>query len=121
MAAEQLPVGATVRVTQVGQVLDDCGSIEYVDDGTVEVLSTEGRDGGAAVSYANRRGWITGTCATCGQFDYVIEDEVTDALFCEQHAGPLAWSDHDVDAYSLALKLAGMHDAPLPLPKIKAA
>lgn len=34
-------------------------------------------------------------------------DEVTDETFCLEHAGPLAWSAHDVDLYGLALKVAG--------------
>jgi len=70
------------------------------------------------VSYADARGWLLDECRTCHQFGYVIEDEVTDERFCAEHAGPLRWSGHDVDAYSLALKLAGMHDAALPVPFI---
>lgn len=57
-------------------------------------------------------------CALCvAEGTYV--DEVSGTRFCAVHAGPLAWDGHDVDCYSLALRLAGLHDAPLPLPNIK--
>lgn len=56
-------------------------------------------------------------CALCVS-DGTHQDEVSGTWFCAEHAGPLRWSDHDLDAYSLALKLAGMHDAPLPLPRL---
>ena len=61
-----------------------------------------------------------GMCALCVA-EGTHQDEVSGTRFCAEHAGPLAWSSHDVDAYSLALKLAGMHDAPLPLPRIRSA
>lgn len=39
-------------------------------------------------------------------------DEVSGEVFCAEHAGPLAWSDHDVDMYSLALRVCGEVDKP---------
>lgn len=59
-----------------------------------------------------------GSCALCvAEGTYV--DEVSGTRFCAVHAGPLAWDGHDVDCYSLALRLAGLHDQPLPLPNVK--
>ncbi len=66
------------------------------------------------MSYADAMGWLTDTCTTCGQFNYVIEDEVTDARFCEQHAGPLAWSVCKVNAYTIAVRVSGHLDVPVP-------
>lgn len=39
----------------------------------------------------------------CGEA-HTVTDEVTDEVFCPQHAGPLAWDDRHVNLYSLALK-----------------
>lgn len=37
-------------------------------------------------------------------------DEVDDRRYCLEHAGPLAWSDRDVDGVSLGVRLAGELD-----------
>jgi hypothetical protein len=37
-------------------------------------------------------------------------DEVDDRHYCLEHAGPLAWSDRDVDGVSLGVRLAGELD-----------
>lgn len=43
-------------------------------------------------------------------------DEVTDEVLCAEHAGPLAWSDRDVNGVSLGLLLSGWIDLPYVLP-----
>jgi hypothetical protein len=43
-------------------------------------------------------------------------DEVSDEMFCPEHAGPLAWSARQVNLYSLALRVAGEVDRPIPVP-----
>ncbi len=48
-------------------------------------------------------------------------DEVTDEVLCPEHAGPLAWSARKVNLYSLALRLAGEVDRPIPVPSERAA
>jgi len=45
-----------------------------------------------------------------------FEDEVTTQRFCQLHAGPLSWNDHDVDVCSMALRICGEYDTPCPLP-----
>ncbi len=54
-------------------------------------------------------------CALC---DLAGEhaDEVSETVFCEQHAGPLSWPDCTVNVYSAALRMAGYYDQALPLP-----
>lgn len=46
------------------------------------------------------------------------EDEVTGNRFCPYHAGPLSMSAHDVDVYSLALRLHAAADTQCPLPNL---
>lgn len=41
----------------------------------------------------------------CGE-PHVVVDEVDDSIYCQLHAGPLAWSARDVNLYSLALRVA---------------
>lgn len=54
-------------------------------------------------------------CALCG-LTGTHEDEVSGTRFCPLHAGPLCWNDHDVDAYSMALRIGGYLDRPVALP-----
>lgn len=78
------------------------------------------------IAYACPDGQIDYGCAVCGQLGHTecgtaFIDEVSGTIFCAAHAGPLRWSAHDVDAYSLALRIAGEYDVPLPLPRIASA
>lgn len=54
----------------------------------------------------------------CDRFvpDSMHLDEVTDEVLCPEHAGPLGWSARLVNLYSLALKVAGKVDRPVPVP-----
>jgi hypothetical protein len=36
-----------------------------------------------------------------------FEDEITGQRFCQLHAGPLAWDDHTISMYSMAVRIAG--------------
>jgi hypothetical protein len=72
-------------------------------------------------------------CAICGA-QATQQDEISGTRFCDVHAGPLsalggaecregcdsshpkAWSDHDVDMYSDALRIGGYLDMPVPVP-----
>lgn len=40
----------------------------------------------------------------------LILDEVSGDEFCVGHAGPLAWTDREVDRYSMSLLSAGVKD-----------
>ena len=66
----------------------------------------------AKCSYWNGGGY-------CDDPDSPYVDEVAELRFCEQHAGPLSMSAHDVDVYSLALRIAGEYDVAIPLPKVR--
>jgi len=48
-------------------------------------------------------------------------DEVTDQIYCEQHAGPLAWPDRYINLYSLALVTCGYMGMPYHMPAALAA
>jgi hypothetical protein len=51
--------------------------------------------------------WMGGRyCGAAAPFT----DEVDDRRYCREHAGPLAWSDRDVDGVSLGVRLAGELD-----------
>lgn len=49
----------------------------------------------------------------CGRYA-PHSDEVTGEVFCAEHAGPLAWSDCKVNAYTIAVRVSGHLDQPLP-------
>lgn len=51
-------------------------------------------------------------CAICVA-DGTHVDEVSGMLFCADHAGPLAWSDCKVNAYTIAVRVAGHYDVPV--------
>lgn len=61
--------------------------------------------------FGNWHAWcrLCSLCDEAGRF----EDEVSGTLFCEQHAGPLAWHDCMVNAYTIAVRLAGHLDVPV--------
>jgi len=59
----------------------------------------------------------TGTrCAICGDVDPQFRDEISGTKFCRLHAGAQAMSDRDINLYSLALRVAGAVDRPIPIP-----
>lgn len=54
-----------------------------------------------------------GSCALCvNEGEY--QDEVSGTLFCAEHAGPLAWSACKVNAYTIAVRVSGHLDVPVP-------
>lgn len=68
---------------------------------------------------AKQRGcdtWLGGGYCDTYLPDRMLVDEVTDEVFCPDHAGPLAWSARGVNMYSLALRVAGELDVPYVLP-----
>lgn len=68
-----------------------------------------------------RPDWMTPErCAVCARIGEFWIDEVSGTVFCRDHAGPLAWSDRDVNLYSAALRIGGYLDRPVALPDVRA-
>lgn len=84
-----------------------------VEDALAEAMRPmQGCDGWVT---QDARGWF------CADAPASFTDEVTGEAFCRDHAGPLAWSNRDVNLYSAALRIGGYLDRPVALPGMRAA